>query len=213
MVNKASDFQSTINWYNANAEQYAQNIEKASNPDLIERFSKKVKVGGRVLDAGCAAGRDSRLLKKQGLEPVGVDLSPSLIKVAKRMSPDIEFLQGNFLHLLYENDSFDGIWAHASLLHFETIKEVKEALTEFYRVLKTGGIIHIYLKQQLGDEKTSVVTDKLSNHQKRFFQWFTKDEVKVLLEEANFEIIDLQDNYVDKAERDEVRWIVALAKK
>lgn len=76
-----------------------------------------------------------------------------------------------------------------------------------------GGVIHVYLKQQLGEAKTSVATDRLSNNQERFFQWFTKDEVKGLLRGAGFEIIDLIDNYADEAGRDEVKWIVALAKK
>ena len=46
-----------------------------------------------------------------------------------------------------------------------------------------------------------------------FFQWFTKNEIRVVLEKVGFTIVDLQDDYKDPAGRDEVKWVVALAKK
>jgi ubiquinone/menaquinone biosynthesis C-methylase UbiE len=176
MPNEVRGFSDTIAWYDANAEKYAINIESFPSGDLLDRFAKAVGRGGKVLDAGCAAGRDCGLLKDRGLVPAGIDLSEPLIEIARNKHPDIEFRQGNILNLPFEDESFDGVWAHASLVHFETTEEVVKALREFNRVLKPDGVIHVFVKQQLGDEKTSVVSDKLSGHD-RFFQWFTGDEV------------------------------------
>lgn len=211
-MSKVKGFEDTINWYDANAEHYAKNIETVSNPELLDEFAKVVGGDRKVLDAGCAGGRDSRLLKDLGLKPIGVDLSKSLLEVARGKHSDIEFKYGNFLNLPFEDEVFDGVWAHASLLHFETTNDVRKALQEFSRVLKQGGVIHIFVKQQLGKEKTAVVSDKLSKHD-RFFQWFTKNEVGILLEEVGFIIIDLKDNYPDPADREEVKWVLALARK
>lgn len=212
MPNKITGFGDTIAWYDANAEKYAASIEQFPSEELLDRFANVVGRGGKVLDAGCAAGRDCRFLKDRGLVPIGIDLSEPLIKIARNKHPDIEFRQGDILNLPFEDESFDGIWAHASLVHFETTEDVVKALKEFNRILKPNGIIHVFVKQQSGKEKTSVISDILSRHD-RFFQWFTKHEVQQLLDKTGFAIIDLQDDYEDPAGRDEVRWVVALAKK
>lgn len=212
MSNEVKGFKDTIAWYDANAEKYAAAIEQFPSEELLDRFAKVVGGGGKVLDAGCAAGRDCRLLKDRGLVPIGIDLSEPLIAIARSKHPDIEFRQGNILNLPFEDEFFDGVWAHASLVHFETTEDVVKALKEFNRILKPNGIIHVFVKQQSGKEKTSVISDKLSGHD-RFFQWFTKHEVQQLLDKTGFAIIDLQGDYEDPAGRDEVKWVVALAKK
>ena len=97
-------------------------------------------------------------------------MSKSLIAKAKEQHSDITFIQADFLDLPFEDNFFHGLWAHASLLHFEQPSQVEKALSEFNRVLTKNGLIHVFVKQQLGEEKTSVVVDTLSNHP-RFFQF------------------------------------------
>lgn len=210
-MNKKMGFEDTIKWYDENAEKYLTKQEKVPCLDLIEKFVGVVGQDALVLDAGCAGGRDSKLLKEKGLNPVGVDLSKSLIEIAKEKNPDIDFVQANFLELPFDDNSFDGVWAHASLLHLETTEEVLQALQEFYRVLKRDGVLHVFVKQQQG-EKTAVVSDKLSGHD-RFFQFFTKEEIKNLLEKVGFKIEILEDNYRGTAGRSELKWVLSLARK
>jgi ubiquinone/menaquinone biosynthesis C-methylase UbiE len=212
MSKKIKGFQDTIDWYNKNAESYASNIENIPSLDLLNKFVGTVDKDGKVLDAGCAAGRDCAFFKARGLNPIGVDLSEPLLAIAIKKHPDIQFEQANFLNLPFEDELFDGVWAHASLLHLETTEEVLRVLKEFHRVLKLGGVIHVFVKQPPGKEKTSVVSDELSGHE-RFFQWFTKGEVKSLLEQVEFKVEEIQDEYADPANRKEVRWIVGSAKK
>ena len=45
----------------------------------------------RVLDAGCGAGRMSRLLADSGCAVEGVDLSPGMVDEARRARPDLSF--------------------------------------------------------------------------------------------------------------------------
>lgn len=212
MTNKIKGFEDTIAWYEANAKQYASTISNLSSRELQEKFSLTVGQGKKVLDAGCAAGRDTKILSELGLEATGLDLSNSLIELARESYPDLTFVQGNFLDLPFANASFSGVWAQASLLHLETIEEVTKALEEFNRVLEKGGILHVYVKQQLGKAKTAVVADNVSLHE-RFFRWFTKAEIKNLLGKTGFEILQIQDNLPDIGGRLEVKWIYCLAKK
>ena len=210
MSDKIKGLNDTIAWYNANAQIYSANIEDMPSLDYLDKFSNKVGRGGFVLDAGCASGRDTNLLRVRNLHAIGIDLSNSLLEIARQRYPDLEFNEGNFLDLPFQDNLFHGIWAHASLLHLESTEDVIKALLEFNRVLKRGGVIHIFVKQQLGKEKTSVVSDKLSGHD-RFFQWFTKNEINRLMEKTHYLILEIEDDIPDQAGRPEVKWIRVLA--
>jgi len=76
-------------------------------------------------------------------------------------------------------------------------------------------LLHILVKAQIGKEKTAIVKDKLSNHE-RFFQYFTQTELKLLLTKAQFKILKIEqynESQKRKAGRGEVEWILVLARK
>ncbi len=206
-------FSTTINWYTKNAKEYTDQIAASTENELLKRFINQFQEGMTVLDAGCAGGRDSHAFDLHGLKPTGIDITESFIKIAQEKYPEIDFVCGSFLELPFSDESFNGVWAHASLLHFEEISDVKRSLREFFRVLKKGGILHVFVKQQLSDAKTEEVAHTYSGEFKRFFRYFTKDEIQQYLLEAGFKILELQDNYVPMDGRKGIKWVVALAKK
>jgi magnesium-protoporphyrin O-methyltransferase len=85
--------------------------------------------GARVLDAGCGTGAMAFELAERGAEVVAVDISPELIKIAKKRSPEhlasrIHFASGDMLD---EAHGFvDHIVAMDSLIYYEpsTIAEI-----------------------------------------------------------------------------------------
>ena len=202
----------TIKWYEDNADKYDKASNGLINKDLIKKFSDYLMKGDRILDAGCGPGRDSKVFYDLGFNVFGIDLSSNLLKIASEKCSNVTFKKANLLDLPFLDGYFDGIWASASLLHLETVDEMKKVLTEFNRVLKKGGILCILVKQQMDDNKTSVVTDSLSNS-KRFFQWFSKTEINNLLKETDFSTFYLKDNCSDLAGRNEVKWIISFSKK
>ncbi len=208
---KVEGFKDTIRWYNQNASQYAESSYKVTPASLINRFIELLPQSPDILDAGCGAGKDSRVFNKLGANVTGIDLSKGLIEEARKRNPTVNFEEGDFLNLRFENTSFDGVWAHASLVHLETVDDTKKALAEFHRVLKDGGVLHLYVKAQLGEKKTEVVKDSLSNHE-RFFRYYTEDELQKLVNDASFQIIEteMQD---DLHGRTDVKWIALFAKK
>jgi len=213
---KIKGFQNTINWYKANANTYTKGYYQYKKSQEFSIFASLIPKGGKVLDAGCAAGRDSKYLVEEGLDIVGIDLVDEFIAMAKKHVPEGRFIQGSFLDLPFENQTFDGVWANASLLHFETINEVRKALTEFHRVLKDKGVLHVKVKAQIGSKKFEIVKDNLSKHD-RFFQFFIREEVKELITDTGFQLIrleqyDEQDKFPDVG-RKGVEWIWCLARK
>ena len=212
---KVKGFLDTIKWYDKNSQFYAKSIQHYSSFEELNEFASLLPKKAKVLDAGCAAGRDAAELARRGIEPIGIDLSSNLIKIAKKRYPSIKFVQGNFLKLPFKNSYFQGVWAHASLLHLDSVKDVKKALSEFYRVLQKGGIIHVYVKAQTGRKKYAIVKDKLSKHD-RFFQFFKRNELKKLIKNAGFKMIKIEQyNETEKNPkgRKEVEWIDCLARK
>jgi ubiquinone/menaquinone biosynthesis C-methylase UbiE len=212
---KIKGFQDTIAWYDANAEKYADVSSQNASIDILDEFVSLLPKNASVLDAGCGAGRDTQLLVDKNVHATGLDISTGLLNEAQKRHPLLEFIYGSFLNLPFSDNSFDGIWAHASLVHLETIEDVTKALSEFSRVLKPEGIIHILVKAQTGNEKTGIVSDTLSNHD-RFFQYYKKDEMEDLLEKYSFEVKKIEQfNEIEKNPqgRPEVEWIAIFAKK
>jgi ubiquinone/menaquinone biosynthesis C-methylase UbiE len=208
---KVKGFADTIDWYNNNARIYAETTYKVAPIMLIDIFVKMLPESPAILDAGCGPGRDSAILRKKRAEVYGIDISEGLLKIAREKNREINFVYGNFLALPFNDNSFDGVWAHAALVHLETIEDVKKSLQEFHRVLKNKGILHIYVKAQTGSEKTAVVTDVVSHHD-RFFRYYTKEEMKGYIEKLGFKIRQLTIEE-DGHGRNEVRWISIFAEK
>ncbi|MBN2906168.1 MAG: magnesium protoporphyrin IX methyltransferase [Rhodobacteraceae bacterium] len=77
--------------------------------------------GARVLDAGCGAGPMTQELAERGAEVVAVDISPSLLEVAKKRIPEklhrqITFVAGDMLGDALGR--FDYAMAMDSLIHY-----------------------------------------------------------------------------------------------
>src|SRR5687768_2044435 len=82
---------------------------------LYRPFLELVPSGGRILDAGCGPGRDSKRFLDRGYDVVSFDAADRMVELATartgRRALLLRFQDINFSH------EFDGIWACASLLH------------------------------------------------------------------------------------------------
>jgi len=100
-----------------------------------------------VLDAGCGAGRMLPVLVAAGCRPVGVDLSPEMIRRAHQDHPEFETRVGTLTALPYPDGSFDGAFAWYSTIHLPDDR-LSAALAELRRVLRPGG--HVLVAFQTG---------------------------------------------------------------
>ncbi|MEM7242540.1 MAG: magnesium protoporphyrin IX methyltransferase [Pseudomonadota bacterium] len=87
--------------------------------------------GARVLDAGCGAGQMCVELARRGARVTGIDISPSLLEVAEKRTPDhlktaIKYYPGDMLSP--REPSFDYIVAMDSVIHYEN-RDIAAALT------------------------------------------------------------------------------------
>ncbi|MBX2881242.1 MAG: magnesium protoporphyrin IX methyltransferase, partial [Granulosicoccus sp.] len=86
--------------------------------------------GKRVLDAGCGTGILSVACARRGAQVTGVDLSPSLVELARERTPveiadKLEFIAGDMLDA--EPGAYDYVLAMDSLIHYQA-RDIVSAL-------------------------------------------------------------------------------------
>jgi len=91
--------------------------------------------GERILDLGCGTGQLTAEIAATGAEVVGLDHSPEMIAEAKRLYPDLTFVQGD-AQLFSADEPYDAIFSNATL-HW--IQRPKEMANSIAGALKPGG--------------------------------------------------------------------------
>lgn len=171
----------------------------------MQQFVHYLKKGSSILDLGCGPGRDAVWFTQRGYSVTLFDLSPELLAIAKSKLPDAHIIQGDMTALPFENNSFDGIWANASLLHL-TKKEFRRALQKVYEILTPDGMFFCSLKEGTGEQE--IEEDKYGKPMKRFFSLYTKDELEKVVTSTGF---DLVDSYVRNSPAQS--WVHVFARK
>ena len=110
-------------------------------PNLLRLM--EIKPGEKVLDLACGQGFFSREFEKAGAKVTGADVSAELISLAKKRSPEIDFIAAPADKLSFTADgSFDKI---AVVLALQNIENISGAVGECARVLKPGGKVFIVM--------------------------------------------------------------------
>ena len=141
--------------YDTVAEDYATYLpdtraEATLDLAMVDAFAEAVTSGddALVLDAGCGAGRMSRYLAERGCLVQGVDLSPSMVAMARRDHPDLVFTVGSLTDLPYADDRFAGVMLWYSIIHTPPAGQAR-IFAEAARVLRPGG--HVLVGFQSGE--------------------------------------------------------------
>lgn len=175
--------------YDQVATEYAEKFkdemdDKPFDRDCLDRLAREVGMLGPICDLGCGPGQLARYLHRQGVDTLGVDLSPRMIEEAQRLNPEIRFHQGDMLALPDEDDSWGGIVAFYCIIHIPRDKIV-DALRELKRVLKPGGVI--LLAFHIGDE-IKHLDEWWEKRVNLDFAFFQSAEMENWLKEAGYEL-------------------------
>lgn len=99
----------------------------------------------RILDAGCGTG--GLIRRMQAIRPewrwTGLDVSPLACDLARRLNGEsglggVEICEGSVTKLPFDDGSFDAVVSADVLYH---VDDDREALREFFRVLRPGGAV------------------------------------------------------------------------
>ncbi|WP_256297045.1 class I SAM-dependent methyltransferase [Haloarchaeobius salinus] len=105
---------------------------------------------GRVLDLGCGSGRVTAPLAERGFDVVGVNVSETMVQVARELHPDVEFRVGDATALSFPDGSFDYVlFADRGIDDVRPAASRMRAILESWRVLKPGGLFAFDANNQL----------------------------------------------------------------
>jgi len=154
--------------------------------------------GMNILDVGCGTGTHLELYQRYKCNLYGLDLSPSMLEVARERLGDTAQLDlGDATNMPYEDDKFDLVIS--MLLLHEISSETRSAvLNEVKRVLKVNGRILLidyhpgpYQPIQGWISKTIIFISELAagwEHYKNYRQFMATKGLATLLTQQNLKI-------------------------
>ncbi|MEU6286729.1 methyltransferase domain-containing protein [Streptomyces sp. NPDC046988] len=181
---------STRTFYDAIAEDYADHHRSTGAGTALERalmaaFAELVGPDGQVADLGCGPGRVTAHLASLGLRVFGLDLSASMLAIARRENPGLRFEQGSMLELDLPDGALAGAVSWYSSIHTPA-ERLPDLFGEIRRVLAPGG--HLLLGFQVGDEPS--LLDRPFGHPVALeFERRRPEAMAGLLERAGFTVL------------------------
>jgi len=118
-------------------------LERAMQ-DLVRLIPQRRASYPVVVDVGCGGGRSLQKLQQRfaPAQLIGIDIDPGMLEVsaqaAARDSVPVTLIAGSSSRLPLQSNSVDLLFCHQTFHH---LVEQEQAIQEFFRVLKPGGIM------------------------------------------------------------------------
>jgi ubiquinone/menaquinone biosynthesis C-methylase UbiE len=174
------------------AELYAEKLADALDRMPIDRavlglFCDLVLESGssrRVGDVGCGSGRLAPFVAGRGLEPHGVDLSPEMVRIARRDYPGFPFEVADVRDLPFADSSLGGVVSWYSLMYLHPAARPR-AFGELARVIEPNGFFATAFKAgdnslRRGGRTVGVEFD---------IYWLSTEEITGRLDDAGFRVV------------------------
>lgn len=188
----------------------------SAHKELTERFVKAMMGQAKVLDIGCGPGIMTEPLSKQCGGAIGIDFNKAMIEEARRKK-GIRFEVQDAAKIEFPDGTFDGAISNNVIY---AVPDPKKMLSEAFRVLKKGG--KFALSGPLKEADTAKLAAKLHEDLKKiggealesyeffvecnktigkshFMNLYTLDEIKSLLDQTGFRVIEADKTYLDQS--------------
>jgi 2-polyprenyl-3-methyl-5-hydroxy-6-metoxy-1,4-benzoquinol methylase len=190
----------TLSFYQQNAEDFFNATVGVDMASLYAPFLERITPQGKILDAGCGSGRDSKAFKTLGFDVEAFDATPEMVALAAKYS-GVAVRQLTFADLV-ERERYDGIWCCASLLHVP-VTELPDAMQRLADALKPGGTWYVSFKYG-SDER-----EKEGRH----FTDLNEKALEALVSQLpDIEVVAMWQTQDKRPERNET-WLNALMRK
>jgi ubiquinone/menaquinone biosynthesis C-methylase UbiE len=157
-----------------------------------EEFAELLPNGAKLLDLGSGPGNHALFFQNRGFEVACLDLSEKMLEICREKG--LKTIQMDIESLSLTDNSYDAIWAFASLLHIprETAPQV---IRNLHLILRPNGLLALAVKEGVGEQYE---THEKFGGSRRWFVYYTAEDLMKLVEHY-FEVIYLtKDNVQDK---------------
>ncbi|UCH94533.1 MAG: methyltransferase domain-containing protein [Candidatus Aminicenantes bacterium] len=146
-------------YYKWNQQQFKQKTEQLWSFMLQHLKSQLKKNHGSILDFGCGGGRFSKKLAKLGFSVNGVDISPSMLAMARQECLNNKLCKFTLIQpgqeLPFDTNTFDILWSFTVLQHVPD-DVFNYLVRELKRVLNPGGLVLLFENTHKRKRRTSV---------------------------------------------------------
>lgn len=109
----------------------------------LEEFLSLLPKEAHILDVGCGAGiPTASFLVKKGIRVTGIDLSDTMLGLARENVPNATFIKMDINDIKFGNNTFDGLISVYTLFHIPK-KNHFLIFKKFFEMLKPRGILLI----------------------------------------------------------------------
>lgn len=188
----------SIEYYDQNAEEYVAATLNVDMSAIYTKFLRYIPFGGSILDAGCGSGRDAKYFLDQGYKVTAIDGSAEMAARTYKLT-GIKVRHQNFSEI-NDSNSFDGIWACASVLHVRKA-EMVSIINKLRSALTEGGTL--YLSYKYGESEET--------RRNRHFSNYTENSFNQLLQDCDsLSIIDIWTTQDVRPDRQDEQWLNVL---
>lgn len=128
-----------------------------ADPDLVRLIENKRIERGQALDLGTGPGHDAVFLIQHGFDVIGIDISPSAVKLARETASHAGvfgfFQEGDVRHIPVE-DAYVDFVNDRGCFHTLEPDDRHSAVEEMHRVLRPKGLalVHVFSDQEPGSD-------------------------------------------------------------
>jgi ubiquinone/menaquinone biosynthesis C-methylase UbiE len=140
-----SDVKQAIEIYNEYGEVYESMQENSKNKKNLSKILHAMMGnvrGEKILDVGCGAEKDSKIMAEKGANVIGIDVSPKMIALANERCKglNVRFYIADMEKTCFKDEEFNIITSIFSISHKKNLRKV---LKEFHKILKKSGKIFV----------------------------------------------------------------------
>ena len=171
--------------YNKTACRYVKVFNKNPNYlDVLKKIVKKIPKKSEVLDAGSGSGIPvSKFLSKR-FNVTGIDISDSMIKLARKNVPKAKFIKMSMTNLNFKPETFNLICSFFALFHVKK-QEIPKVLKKFHEILKNKSYLVLSFGECVKDKEE--ILRFLG--EKTYYSATPKNKLMKMLKNLGFRII------------------------
>jgi SAM-dependent methyltransferase len=126
---------------------YSESIEDAAPGVIAMLRARRIKCG-LVLDIGCGAGQLSGRLLRAGFTPVGIDISPAMLRIARREWPTSRFIRGSIVNMRLPQAAA-AVAIGEVFNYLKSKQDLQRAFHNVFSALNPGGVLICDIKEAL----------------------------------------------------------------
>jgi ubiquinone/menaquinone biosynthesis C-methylase UbiE len=199
----------TTQTYNRILESYVAlrgEVPEGKDLEMLQRFLGLARAAestnpAKILDIGTGLRDFAWFARQENISITGIDIAESVVDLIRKNATDSESISVmDMQELGFNDEAFAGVRCWATLHHLPLVDSKQGAdvaVTEAYRVLKSGGVYCVFVKAETEERKGFMPIDTEEGFGKRFYQFYSKESLKLLLERNGFVLLDGIEEWTD----------------